>query len=78
MNFPDGGINAHDKSRATEGFTLFAPLRHDKAYLINMDGGVVNQWQLIMGGPLLAIIMFIPDGIWSVLQRLARKKDGVR
>lgn len=26
-------------------------------------------WQLIMGGTLLAIIMFLPNGLWSVLQR---------
>ena len=50
MRFQDGGINTYDKSRATEGFTLFAPLRHDKGYLINMDGEVVNQWQLNTGG----------------------------
>ncbi len=50
MKFQDGGINTYDKNRSTDGFTLFAPLRHDKAYIINMDGEVVNQWQLNLGG----------------------------
>jgi ABC-type branched-subunit amino acid transport system permease subunit len=31
-----------------------------------------NVWQLIMGGTLLAIIMFLPAGLWSVVQRLRR------
>lgn len=31
-------------------------------------------WQLIMGGTLLAIIMFMPDGIWSLLRRIGRPK----
>ncbi len=26
-------------------------------------------WQLIMGGTLLAIIMFLPNGLWSIMQR---------
>ena len=29
-------------------------------------------WQFILGGSLLAIIMFLPDGIWSVLSRLRK------
>ena len=50
MKFQDGGVNTHDRARATEGYTLFAPVRHEKAYLINNDGDVVNQWQLGRGG----------------------------
>jgi len=34
-----------------------------------------NLWQLIMGGTLLAIIMFMPDGIWSLVQRIGKKQD---
>ena len=26
-------------------------------------------WQLIMGGTLLAIIMFLPNGLWSLVDR---------
>ena len=33
-----------------------------------------NLWQLIMGSFLLAIIMFMPDGIWSLLQRVSKRK----
>jgi branched-chain amino acid transport system permease protein len=29
-------------------------------------------WQLILGGGLLAIIMFLPDGLWSLAKRLRR------
>ena len=31
-------------------------------------------WQLILGGTLLAIIMFLPNGLWSLLGRLRRQK----
>ena len=31
-------------------------------------------WQLIMGGALLLIIMFLPEGLWSVIARLRRPK----
>jgi len=31
-------------------------------------------WQLIMGGTLLAIIMFLPNGLWSVVQRRRKEK----
>ena len=33
-----------------------------------------NLWQLIMGCFLLAIIMFMTDGIWSLLQRVSKRK----
>jgi ABC-type branched-subunit amino acid transport system permease subunit len=31
-------------------------------------------WQLIMGGALLLIIMFLPNGLWSVMARLRKAK----
>lgn len=31
-------------------------------------------WQLIMGGSLLLIIMFLPDGLWSLTERFKRGK----
>jgi branched-chain amino acid transport system permease protein len=34
-------------------------------------------WQLILGGSLLAIIMFLPGGIWSLFDRF-RKSEGTR
>ncbi len=34
-----------------------------------------HVWQLIMGGSLLLIIMFLPDGLWSLLERTRRKKS---
>ena len=33
-----------------------------------------NLWQLIMGIFLLAIILFMPDWIWSLLQRVSKRK----
>ena len=50
MQFQDGGVNTHDRQATAQGYTLFAPLRHDKAYLIDMDGQIVNQWALNKGG----------------------------
>jgi len=32
-------------------------------------------WQLILGGCLLAIIMFLPEGLWSLRQRLSGAKE---
>lgn len=31
-------------------------------------------WQLILGGTLLAIILFLPEGLWSLRERLGRSK----
>lgn len=31
-------------------------------------------WQLILGGTLLAIILFLPEGLWSLRQRLSKSK----
>ena len=32
-----------------------------------------NIWQIIVGGTLLAVIMFLPGGLWSVVERIRRK-----
>lgn len=32
-------------------------------------------WQLVMGGGLLLIIMFLPDGLWSIRQRLRERRE---
>jgi branched-chain amino acid transport system permease protein len=31
-----------------------------------------NTWQVVVGGAMLAVIMFLPAGLWSVLQRRRR------
>ena len=31
-----------------------------------------NTWQVVVGGAMLAVIMFLPEGLWSVFQRLRR------
>ena len=31
-------------------------------------------WQLILGGTLLGIILFLPEGLWSLKERLSRRK----
>ena len=33
-----------------------------------------NIWQLIMGGSLLLIIMFLPEGLWSLVDRSRKRK----
>jgi hypothetical protein len=43
---PRYGVSIHKKSKTFKGFTLFAPLRGDRAYLIDMAGEVVHQWKL--------------------------------
>ena len=51
------------------GAVLFEVIRH-----YAWEHGA-NLWQLIMGGTLLGIIMFMPEGIWSLVQRVGKKKD---
>jgi ABC-type branched-subunit amino acid transport system permease subunit len=31
-----------------------------------------STWQLVMGGAMLAVILFLPEGLWSVFRRLRR------
>jgi branched-chain amino acid transport system permease protein len=31
-----------------------------------------NTWQVVVGGAMLAVIMFLPAGLWSIFQRLRR------
>jgi len=33
-----------------------------------------HVWQLIMGSSLLAIIMFLPDGLWSLFDKRRKRK----
>ena len=40
------GVTIEDDGRAAAGYTLFAPLLQRKAYLIDMTGGVVHQWDI--------------------------------
>jgi branched-chain amino acid transport system permease protein len=32
-----------------------------------------NTWQLVMGGTMLAVILFLPEGLWSIFQRRRRR-----
>ncbi len=50
MRFQDPGVNFHNKDKATEGLTLFSPLRGNEAFLIDMDGKPVHTWKLKNGG----------------------------
>ena len=31
-----------------------------------------NTWQVVVGGAMLAVIMFLPAGLWSLFQRWRR------
>ncbi|NQV54729.1 MAG: hypothetical protein HQ503_02625, partial [Rhodospirillales bacterium] len=44
------GVSIHKKSKTFKGFTLFSPIRGEKAYLINMAGDLVHSWKLNKGG----------------------------
>ncbi len=50
MRFPGRGVTFHDQGKATPGYTLFAPINVDHAFLIDLDGKVVNQWRLKKAG----------------------------
>ncbi len=46
MRYLQRGVTHHDKAKAAEGFTLFAPLLQRAVYLIDMAGDVVHRWTL--------------------------------
>ena len=49
MRYSKYGLTEYDRTRATEGFTIFSPLHNkDKraTILINMEGEVVKEWAL--------------------------------
>jgi hypothetical protein len=46
MRLLQTGVTLHDKSKATDGFTLFSPLWGKETLLIDMAGNVVHQWDL--------------------------------
>ena len=54
------GTLHHDPSKAYEGFTIIAPLRHEEAYIVNMVGDVVHTWKL--PGALGSKGYLIPNG----------------
>lgn len=35
---------------------------------------VPHAWQMIVGGTLLTIILFLPGGVWSVVEKIGRRK----
>ena len=43
---PRTGVLHYDKKKATPGYTLFTPLGMFNTYLINMNGEVVQEWDL--------------------------------
>ena len=51
------------------GSTLFELLR---TYAFEF---LPQAWQLIVGGTLLAIILFLPGGVWSIVERLMGSKN---
>lgn len=54
------GVLHHDPERASEGFTVIAPMRHETSYLIDLHGTVVHRWAL--PGPLGSKGHLIPNG----------------
>jgi hypothetical protein len=46
MRFLQRGVTVPDDGRAAAGYTLFAPLLQREAYLIDMAGKVVHQWDI--------------------------------
>jgi ABC-type branched-subunit amino acid transport system permease subunit len=35
-----------------------------------------NAWQFVVGGALLAVIMFLPGGLWSLIEKSREAEDG--
>lgn len=71
MLFNRFGLTHHDSARATPGLTLFAPINHDQAILLNLDGEIVHQWPLKQGG--INHGMLLPNGNLFISEN---SKDG--
>ena len=54
------GLIEWDRGRATPGLTVFAPISGKAAYLVNMAGEVVHQWQL--RNPCSTLVYMLPGG----------------
>ncbi len=39
-------VEIHDESKVYKGYTLFAPFNDNRAWLIDMEGRVVNYWEM--------------------------------
>ncbi len=46
MRYLQRGVTVHDRDRAADGYTLFAPLLQNNVYLVDMAGEIVHQWEL--------------------------------
>lgn len=60
MRYLKVGLLYHDPNRCFGGYTLVAPLRHLHAYLVNIEGETVHQWDL--PGPLGSKAYLLPGG----------------
>mgnify|MGYP003351758941 CR=1 FL=1 len=46
MRYQKTGLVYADRTRATPGFTLFCPMHHRIACLLDIEGEIVHQWEL--------------------------------
>lgn len=46
MQQPEPGLKTYNRDRATPGFTLFSPMRGDRAYLLDIEGRPAHEWKL--------------------------------
>lgn len=46
MRYQKTGLVHIDRERATPGYTLFCPMHHRVACLLDIDGNIVHQWNL--------------------------------
>ena len=60
MRYREFGLLEHNDKLATPGYTLIAPLRGRTAYLVDMKGEVVHQWEL--PDKLASLAYMLPGG----------------
>ena len=60
MRISQTGLLANDSSQSTPGLTLFSPLEAKTAYLLNMAGETVHEWQL--GEPVGGVVYLLENG----------------
>jgi hypothetical protein len=60
MRNNESGLLIHDQTRATPGYTLYAPVRGEAAYLIDMEGKEVHQWPI--SDPSVNLVALLDNG----------------
>jgi hypothetical protein len=73
--FRKTGLTHHRPAASFKGYTLFAPMQSDSAYLLDMEGRIAHRWRL--PGSRIFHPQLLPSGNLLVLGNDARTPDSI-